>query len=186
MGTVRRGRGRPLTLFVPGGEGENLVDRMRYLDRVAGAKIGFAYEQSGTFETFARIRRQADRDAAEVRAVASQQHVTRAVGFSRGARDRRRARRRPQPLRTHRARDPTWRTRAAGKYATWLESLPTVGRVDLPAEVLVVGHRGDQGHPARVAQTWAQQLNARLELLTSRAVYTDAERVARLLADFLD
>ena len=55
MGTVRRGRGRPLTLFVPGGEGENLVDRMRYTDRVAGTKIGFAYEQSGHFEAFARV-----------------------------------------------------------------------------------------------------------------------------------
>ena len=82
MGTVRRGRGRPLTLFVPGGEGENLVDRMRYTDRVAGTKIGFAYEQSGHFEAFARVRRQADRDAAEVRAVASEHQVTRAVGFS--------------------------------------------------------------------------------------------------------
>ena len=62
---------------------------------------------------------------------------------------------------------------AAGKYATWLESLPSVGSSDLPAEVLVVGHRGDQGHPARVAQAWAEQLDAHLELLTSRAVYTD-------------
>ena len=85
MGTVRRGRGRPLTLFVPGGEGENLVDRMRYLDRVTGTKIGFAYAQSGHCEALARVRRQADRDAAEVRAVAGEHGVTRAVGFSRGA-----------------------------------------------------------------------------------------------------
>ena len=75
---------------------------------------------------------------------------------------------------------------AAGKYATWLESLPSVGSSDLPAEVLVVGHRGDQGHPARVAQAWAEQLDAHLELLASRAVYTDSERVTSLLADFLD
>jgi hypothetical protein len=124
-----------VTLFVPGGQGENLVDRMRYIDRVAGTKIGFDYEQSGYFEACAHLRRQAERDAA---------------------------------------------------YATWLESLPTVGSGDLAAEVLVVGHRGDQGHPARVAQAWAEQLDAHLELLTSRAVYTDAERVTNLLADFLD
>ena len=124
MGTVRRGRGLPLTLFVPGGQGENLVDRMRYTDRVAGTKIGFA------------------------------------LVIPPGG-------------------------RAAGKYASWLESLPNVGSGDLPAEVLVVGHRGDQVHPARVAQAWAEQLDAHLELLTSRAVYTDAERVKNLLADFL-
>jgi hypothetical protein len=86
MGIVTRGRGRPLTLFVPGGEGDNLIHRMRYADLVAGTKIGFAYEQSGHFGPFASIRRQAERDAADVRAVAHEHQVTRAIGFSRGAR----------------------------------------------------------------------------------------------------
>jgi hypothetical protein len=72
-----------------------------------------------------------------------------------------------------------------GKYAGWLESLPDAGRGDLTAEILVVGNRGDPGHPARVAQAWAEQLNARLELLPSRSVYTDVERVMALLAEFL-
>ena len=127
MGTVRRGRGRPLTLFVPGGEGENLVDRMRYLDRVTGTRIGFAYEQSGHCEALARVRRQAERDAAEVRAVAGEHRVTRAVGFSRGAR----------AIVGALAEDPGLFARivlvippggrAAGKYATWLGSHPTVG-----------------------------------------------------------
>jgi hypothetical protein len=173
-------------LFVPGGQGENLVDRMRYTDRVAGTKIGFAYEQSGRFEAFARVRRQADRDAAEVRAVASEHQVTRAVGFSRGARAIVGALAEGPSLFERVALVIPPGGRAAGKYATWLESLPTVGSGDLPAEVLVVGHRGDQGHPAHVAQTWAEQLNAHLELLTSRAVFTEAERVTNLLADFLD
>ena len=185
MGTVRRGHGRPLTLFVPGGEGENLVDRMRYTDRVAGTTIGFAYEQSGHFEAAAAIRRQADRDAAEVRAVACEHDVRRAVGLSRGARAIVGALAEGPDLFERVALVLPPGGRAAGKYATWLESLRAVGGGDLSAKVLVVGHRGDQGHPARVAQAWAEQLNARLELLPSRAVYTDTERVTNLLAEFL-
>ena len=186
MGSVRRGRGRPLTLFAPGGGGENLVDRMRYLDRATGTKIGFAYEQSGHGEALARVRRQADRDAAEVRAVAGEHGVTRAVGFSRGARAIVGALAESVNLFERVALVIPPGGHAAGKYATWLESHPSVGSGDGSTEVLVVGHRGDQGHPARVAQTWAEQLDAHLELLTSRAVYTDAERVTNLLADFLN
>jgi hypothetical protein len=37
-----------------------------------------------------------------------------------------------------------------------------------------------------VAQAWSEQLDAHLELLASRAVYMDEERVAKLLADFLN
>src|SRR5438093_945382 len=63
---LKVGRGKPLTLFAPGGNGENLASRMSYIDRVKGTKIGFAYEDSGHFESIAKIRRQADRDAAEI------------------------------------------------------------------------------------------------------------------------
>jgi hypothetical protein len=186
VGTVRRGRGHPLTLFVPGGAGENLVDRMRYTDRVAGTKISFAYEQSGHFQTFAHLRRQADRDAAEVRALAHEHQVTRAIGFSRGARAIVGALAEEPDLFERIALVIPPAGRAAGNYAPWLESHPTIGQSDLPAQVLVIGHRGDQAHPARIAQAWAEQLDAHLELLTSRAVYTDTQQVTNLLADFLD
>lgn len=63
-GILKFGRGRPRTVFAPGGDGDNLAGRMSYAQRVAGTKIGFPYEHSGHFEDFARIRRQAERDAA--------------------------------------------------------------------------------------------------------------------------
>ena len=73
---------------------------------------------------------------------------------------------------------------AAGRYASWLESHPGTGQGDFSAKVLVVGNRGDQAHPARVAEAWAEQLGAHLELLPSRAVYTDAEEVAKFALYF--
>ncbi len=183
---LKSGRGQPRTLFAPGGDGENLSHRMRYADRVKGTKIGFAYEQSGHFEGFARIRRQADRDAAEVRAVANEHRATRAIGFSRGARAIVGALAEDARLFERIALVIPAGGHAAGKYATWLESLSPGGRSDLAVEILVVGQRGDQGHPARVAQTWAEQLGANLQLLPSRAVYPDARRVTDLLAEFLN
>lgn len=184
VGVVRRGRGRPFTLFAPGGQGEDLETRMQYADQVKGTKIGFAYENSGHFEALARIRREADRDAAEVRAVASDHQVTQAIGFSRGAR----------AIVGALAEEPALFERAAlvippggsaaGKYSDWLSSLTSVGRREMAAEILVIGNQGDQGHPARVAQAWAEQLGAHLEILPSRAVYADPERVTSLLAAF--
>jgi dienelactone hydrolase len=158
---------------------------MRYTDGVPGTKIGFAYENSGHFAASACILRQAERDAAEVRAVAHDHQVTRAIGFSRGAR----------AIVGALAEGPNLFERialvippggnAAGKYSTWLESLTSTGRGSLTADILVVGNRGDQGHPARVAEAWAEQLGAHLEILPSRAIYTDHERVMSLLAEFL-
>jgi hypothetical protein len=185
MGVVKRGRGKPFTLFAPGGQGEDLETRMRYADQVPGTKIGFAYEGSGYFGTLAPIRRQAERDAAEARAIVNDHHqVTQAIGFSRGAR----------AIVGVLAEDPALFERvalitppggnAAGKHSDWLSSLTGAGRGEMAAEILVVGNVGDQGHPARVAQSWAQQLGAHLEILPSRAVYTDPERVMSLLADF--
>ncbi len=133
----------------------------------------------------ARIRREAERDAAEARAVASDHQVTQAIGFSRGAR----------AIVGALAEDPALFQRvalvippggsAAGKYSDWLNSLTSAERGEMAAEILVLGNRGDQGHPARVAQAWAEQLGAHLEILPSRAVYTDPERVMSLLAEFL-
>ena len=65
MGVVKRGRGKPFTLFAAGGQGEDLEARMRYADQVPGTKIGFGYESSGHFEALARVRREAERDAAK-------------------------------------------------------------------------------------------------------------------------
>jgi hypothetical protein len=175
-----------VTLFVPGGEGENLDRRMRYADRVAGTKIGFAYESSGHFDSVAHRRRQADRDAGEVRALAAEHHAAQAIGFSRGAR----------ALVGALDEDTGMFQRvvlvippggtAAGNYSAWLKSLPISGPSELSTSVLVIGNRGDPGHPVRVAQEWAEQLGARLEILPSRTVYTDAGRVQDLLAGFLN
>lgn len=183
---IRRGHGRPLTLFVPGGAGENLEHRMRYADTVGGTKLGFAYEGSGHFDAVAHLRREAERDAAEVRAVADEHQIKQAIGFSRGARaivgalaeDRRLFQRVVLVI-------PPGGT-AAGNYSAWLESLSSRGRGDLSAEILVIGNPGDRGHPVRVAQEWAERLGAHLEVLPSRAVSTDVERVQGLVADFLD
>jgi hypothetical protein len=182
---LKRGRGRPRTLFAPGGQGDNLLARMRYADRVRGTTVGFAYERSGHFHEVAHIRRQADRDAAEVRAVVAEHATTRAIGFSRGARaivgalvddaalfDRIALVIPPANLRTRQ------------RYELWLESMP--GGADIAADVLVIGQDGDAGHPARLAEAWAQALGAHLELLGRRAMLTEADRVADLLAEFLD
>ncbi|HXW80974.1 MAG TPA: hypothetical protein VEJ84_15835 [Acidimicrobiales bacterium] len=184
MSVVKHGRGTPFTLFAPGGEGDDLETRMRYADQVPGTKIGFAYEGSGHFETLAPIRRQAERDAAELLAVASDHHVTQAIGFSRGAR----------AIVGALAEDPALFERvalvippggsAAGKYSGWLNSLTRAARREIAAEILVVGNRGDRGHPAQVAQAWAEQLGAHLEILPARAVYMDPGRVMRLLGEF--
>ena len=162
MGVVRRGHGKPFTLFAPGGQGEDLENRMQYANQVPGTKIGFAYEDSGHFEALARIRRQAEHDAAEARAVAKDHHLTQAIGFSRGAR----------AIVGALAEDPVLFERvalvippggsAAGKYSNWLGSRASTGRGELVAEIIVVGHRGDQEHPTRVAQAWAEQLGAHL------------------------
>jgi hypothetical protein len=75
--------------------------------------------------------------------------------------------------------------RAAGKYSTWLTSLTSTGRYGLTAEILVVGQRGDQGHPARVAEVWSEQLGAHLEILPPRTIQAGSGRLASLLAEFL-
>src|SRR4051794_39078316 len=172
MGVVTVGRGQPCTLFAPGGLGEDLDHRMRYAKSVAGTKVGFGYEHSGHFDAIASLRRQADRDAAEVLAVAVEHEATRAVGFSRGARAvvGVLAESPHQFERVALVIPPGGR--AAGKYASWLESR-SAGVAGV--EILVIGNRGDQGHPARVAETWAEQLGARLELLPSQAVSTDQD-----------
>lgn len=186
MSVLKRGRGQPRTLFAPGGTGENLDARMQYASSVAGTKIGFVYEQSGLFERVAHIRRQADRDAAEVRELAKQQRTTQAIGFSRGARALVGALKDDVELFERVALViPPMRLRVAQNYELWLDSL-TPGGAGLSAEILVIGHTGDRGHPASEAEAWAEQLGARLEMLPSRTVSTDPDQVDRVLADFFN
>lgn len=186
MALLKTGRGQPVTLFAPGGDGDHLSQRMSYADRVRGTKVGFAYEQSDYFDAVAGIRRQADRDAAEVHAVATAHGITRAIGFSRGARAivGAIAEHPGQFERVALVIPPGGR--AAGNYTAWLEARSAPGRDDLAADILVIGNRGDQDHPARVAEAWARQLDAQLELLPSRAVYTEPAKVMDLLAAFFN
>ena len=159
---------------------------MSYAKGVEGTTIGFVYGQSGQFAEVQHIRRQADRDAAEVRAVAHAHRATRAVGFSRGARAIVGALAEDAGLfeRIVLAIPPGGT--AAGKYSAWLESLPSAGRGELTSEILVIGDQLDRGHPAQVAETWAEQLGARFELLPPRTTLQDADRVVNLIADFLN
>lgn len=184
---VKVGRGKPLTLFAPGGNGENLPARMSYTDRVKGTKIGFAYEHSGHFETIARIRRQADRDAAEVLALANEHKIKRAIGFSRGARAIIGALAEDAGVFERIALVIPPRGTTAGKWMPWLESLSQPNaRANLIAEILVIADRVDAGHPVDVAQFWAEQLGARLEVHPPRTLSTDPEQMMNLLAEFLN
>lgn len=181
------GRGKPLTLFVPGGNGENLAGRMSYADRVKGTKIGFAYEQSGHFESIARIRRQADRDAAEVLALANEHRIKQAIGFSRGARAIIGALAEDAGVFERIALVIPPRGTTSGKWMPWLESLSQPNsRTSLSAEILVIADRVDAGHPVDVAQFWAEQLGARLEIHAPRTLYREPEQMINLLAEFLN
>jgi hypothetical protein len=187
MGIVKFGRGKPFTLFAPGGAGDNLAVRMSYAGRVNGTKIGFAYEHSGHFESIARIRRQADRDAAEVLALAAEHKIRRAIGFSRGARAIVGALVEDADVFDRIALVIPPRATTAGKWMPWLESLsPTNKRTELSAEILVIADRVDAGHPVDVAQFWAEQLGARLEVHSPRTLLTKPEQTMNLLAEFLN
>ncbi|MGW5365781.1 hypothetical protein [Actinopolymorpha pittospori] len=146
---------------------------------VRGTRLSFYYEESGHFDRLPKLRRQADRDAEEARAVADSGRATRALGISRGARalagllahDPGRFERvvlvvppgdlRPPPL----------------SYRVWLDSLPTAAcRPPAPnAEFLVLGLSGDRGHPARAAKEWAGRLGARLEIFPAHGTVPGRE-----------
>lgn len=187
MSVVKLGRGKPFTLFAPGGNGDNLAGRMSYAHRVKGTKIGFAYENSGHFESIARIRRQADRDAAEVLALAKEHKIQRAIGFSRGARAIVGALAEDAGVFERIALVIPPRGTTAGKWMPWLESLPkTQKRGNLSAEILVIADRVDAGHPVDVAEFWAEQLGARLVVHQPRTLNTNPEQMIDLLAEFLN
>jgi hypothetical protein len=62
-------------------------------------------------------------------------------------------------------------------YRLWLDSLPTAasGPPAPNTEFLVLGLRGDRGHPARAAEEWAGRLGARLEIFTGRGTVPQRE-----------
>jgi pimeloyl-ACP methyl ester carboxylesterase len=185
---VRRGRGRPVTVIAPGGvTGEKRAERIQlYGEGVAGTRVSFDYQQSGHFELFAKVRREAERDAGEVLAVAKEHKATRAIGVSRGARavlgvmaD--------EPERFERVvllLPPEGR--AAGRYYGWLDSLGEKGSKAPMADILVVGQPGAQGHPTRIALEWAERLRAEVEIFPSRGFSTEADRLRRLIVGFLN
>ncbi len=167
----------PVTLLVPGGRGSlpaaTILNGVRWFgEGIRGVQETFYYGESGDFDNLPPLRREGERDAAETRAVADASGATRALGISRGARalvgllaqDPGRFERvvlvvppgdlRPPPL----------------SYRVWLDSLP-VAASGPPAggtEYLVLGLKGDRGHPARTAEEWAGRLGARLEIFPGR------------------
>jgi hypothetical protein len=160
---------------------------MQYARGVKGTMIGFVYEDPEHFARVAHIRRQADRDAAEVRLLAHQHRTAQAVGFSRGARAIVGALADGADLFERIALVvPPAKLRVTQSYEIWLASLSATSRREIDAEILVVGEAGDRGHPADEAEAWAKQLGARLELLPSKTVATDPARIASLLAEFFN
>lgn len=207
----RTGRGSPVTVFAPGGLG-SIAEGRRWDVGVGGSRVFFANESIAPWQAadgakVRRPRREADRDADELFAVADECRATRAVGASRGARAIVGALA-EQPDRFDRVVlvAPPGGT-AAGRYAEHLAALPTnepagadrhtqwmaslAARrpiaVEPPvADVLIIGRRGDQGHPARVASDWADRLAAGVELFPSGDLLTEHRvRLFDVIREFL-
>lgn len=194
MSVVRRGRGRPVTVFAPGGPGHGAaVEVIQAWVRslaLGGTRLFFQYERSGHFEFARSIRRQADRDAFEVCAIAEEGRATRAVGFSRGAR----------AIVGALVRDPgrfervvlVWPPHGwpAGDYASWVghEKLKPERVVEPGAEVLVVAQQVDRDHSVKMAEQWAWALGARLEVFPPSGQLWEEhrERFRAVVAGFLN
>ena len=194
MTVLRKGRGEPVTILAAGDRAT-----IAHIEEVAvgldGTQVYFDYDSVAPWAATDRVapaarpRREADRDADEVRAVADDHQASQAIGISRGARA-------VLGVLTQQA-DRFNRIalllppggRAAGRYASWLSTLATDVSTAPPThpEVLVIGHRGDQVHPARVAREWAEVLGARLELFpTGGPLARHHERLHALLAEFMN
>jgi hypothetical protein len=179
-----------VTVFAPGhGRAVDVTqDWVRCLS-LKGTKLFFEYERSG-HESAGGIRRQADRDAFEVSAVAEEGGATRVVGFSRGARAVVGALVR-DPGRFERAvlvwPPAGW---AAGDYASWVghEKLKPERAVRPGAEVLVVAQHIDRDHPLKMSEQWAWALGARLEVFPPKGQLWDVhrERFRDVVSGFLD
>ena len=184
MALVRDGRGSPVTIIARG-QSYRAADALGYGRGVHGSRLSFDYEESGYFESLPKLRREAERDAAEVLAVAVGQGASRAIGLSRGARAVVGAMADVPDLFERVVLVLPPGGHAAGRYAPWLASLSEEPAPGLNADVLVIARRGDAGHPVRVAEEWATALNGSLEVLT-KAEWTGPERVQRLITGFLN
>lgn len=188
MSVVRRGRGRPVTVFAPG-EGRSVEVTESWVRglRVRGTRLFFEYERSGHFELTRGIRRQADRDAFEVCALAEEGGATQAVGFSRGAR----------AVVGAMIRDTgrfervvlVWPPSggASGNYVSWVGNDEVVPEqvVRPGAEVLVVAQQGV--HKVRMAEQWARALGARLEVFPAGLLWeAHREQFRAVVSGFLN
>jgi len=166
---VRDGSGKPVTVFASGGFGDGNFEWMRLWGAdVRGTRAFFKYDGVEPWAPGRPPRRRAERDAAEVRAVADHCGATFAVGMSRGAcaivgvlAD--------QTSRFDRVVlvIPPAGT-AAGRYREWLGELPpSAATAVTTADILILAMRGDTGHPVNVAEDWASRLGAQLEVFPS-------------------
>lgn len=185
VGTLEAGRGQPVTVIAPGGTfpAEQV---QHHGDDLRGTRICFDWQASGWFEQVAGLRREADRDAGEVLAVSRAHSASRAIGLSRGARAVIGALADAPDLFERVVLVLPPGGHAAGKYASWLRELATTDGPMVTATFLVIAHRGDPGHPVRVAEAWAKLLAGRLEVLPSRELSSRPERIRELAAEFLN
>ena len=165
MTVLGSGRGLPVTIIARG-ESARADEALGYGRGVHGRHVSFDYEESGYFASVAKLRRQAERDAGEVLAVATELGASRAIGLSRRA----------HAVTGAMAEVPDLFERvvlvlppgghAAGRYAPWLASLSEEPRTEKDTEALVIARRGDREHPVGVAEEWAEALGGALEVLT--------------------
>lgn len=188
MALLRVGRGKPITLFAPAefrDQEQGIAQVGQAAANVLGTRLLFYYEQSGYFHEVPPLRRQAERDAAEVLAVAARSGATHTLGISRGAR----------AILGALAEDPEAFEKvvlvlppggnAVGYFREWLAGL-TPGASPVSADLLILGMRGDSFHPARVAEEWAERLGAHLEVFDKRGDPPGSEKLRRAAADFLN
>src|SRR5688572_16240738 len=188
MGLVRVGRGKPLTLFAPGefpDHEQSLAQLRQAAAEVRGTRLLFSYERSGHFHKVPPLRRQAERDAAEVLAVAAHTGASQAFGISRGAR----------AMLGALAEDPEVFEKvvlalppggnAVGYFREWLAGL-TPGQFVAGVDILILGMRGDSYHPANVAEAWAERLGAQLHVFDKRGDPPGVENLRRRATEFLN
>jgi len=162
---VADGRGRPVTVIASGGFGlGNLETSRGWGEGLRGTRCCFEYTRVEPWLPGPAPRRGADRDADEVLAVAAQVGATQAIGMSRGAvavlavlAEH------PHPFRRVVLVVPP-AGEAVGRYRQLLDG---TGAAPADVEILALGMRGDRGHPAAVAQTWAEKLGGSVEILPS-------------------
>lgn len=191
MSAVRRGRGRPVTVFAPGhGRSVEVSEQWVKGLGIKGTRLFFEYERSGYLDLPRGIRRQADRDAFEVCAVAEEGGATRAVGFSRGAR----------AVVGAMIRDVGRFERvvlvwppggwAAGDYVSWVghDKVVPEHEVSPGAEVLLLAQQIDRDHSVKLAEQWAWALGARLEVFPPDGLLWDVhrERFRSVVSGFLN